>query len=354
MTPRRDAMTSTPARARRLQGKTMRTVMIAAIATMLASTSGFGQSIVPSGAGTPTPPERPSTTASKQEHARATTSKTTAASPPESRRRVGALARADLPAHRHFQSALERQRHGLKSVGGVVEKREVVRIVAAMELRVVADDDGAAAKMRRDQLQRRARHTDPDVDQQEIDRLVDAQQRLAQIALPKLDMAAEPGTLEMRGRSSCLLRLTLGADDEATAAPLSDVVAQCCRQIERRNAVGRADLDDAPCIGGAAELIAELGLVAIKRDQLVADELLDLLRSRCPAFAASLRKRAQGRKLRIATAMELREQARQGWILNELTLSSLRWHDPDRFGGYDLSLHDADTPGRKQRSRKWR
>jgi len=153
-----------------------------------------------------------------------------------------------------------------------------------MELRVVADDDGAAAKMRRNQLQRRARHTDPDIDQQEIDRLVDDPQRLAKIALPELDMAAEPGTLEMRGRSSCLLRLILGADDEATAAPLSDVVAQCCRQIERRNAVGRADLDDAPCIGGAAELIAELGLVAIKRDQLVADELLDLLRSRCPAL----------------------------------------------------------------------
>ncbi len=299
-------MTSTPARARRLQGKTMRTVMIAAIATMLASTSGFGQSIVPSGAGTPTPPERPSTTASKQEHARATTSKTTAASPPESRRRVGALARADLPAHRHFQSALERQRHGLKSVGGVVEKREVVRIVAAMELRVVADDDGASA----------------------------------------------PGTLEMRGRSSCLLRLILGADDEATAAPLRDVVAQCCRQIERRNAVGRADLDDAPCIGGAAELIAELGLVAIKRDQLVADELLDLLRSRCPALrCVNALKAASCASLRPWSSASRRVRDGSSMML---TLSSLRWHDPDRFGGYDLSLHDADTPGRKERSWKWR
>ena len=27
-----------------------------------------------------------------------------------------------------------------------------------------------------------------------------------------------------------------------------------------------------------------------------------------------------------------------------LNLSSLRWHDPDRFDGYDLSLRDAGTP----------
>jgi L,D-transpeptidase YcbB len=77
----------------------MRTVMIAAIATMLASTSGFGQSIVPSDAGTPTPPEKSSTTASKQEHARATTSKTTAASTPESRS-AAALALSREPTYR--------------------------------------------------------------------------------------------------------------------------------------------------------------------------------------------------------------------------------------------------------------
>jgi L,D-transpeptidase YcbB len=76
----------------------MRTVMIAALATMLASTSGFGQGIVPSGAGTPTPPEKSSTTASKQEHARATTSKTTAASTPESRS-AAALALSHEPTY---------------------------------------------------------------------------------------------------------------------------------------------------------------------------------------------------------------------------------------------------------------
>ena len=76
----------------------MRTVMIAAIATMLASTSGFGQGIVPSGAGTPTPPEKPSTTASKQEHSRTPTSKTTAVSTPESRS-AAALALSHEPTY---------------------------------------------------------------------------------------------------------------------------------------------------------------------------------------------------------------------------------------------------------------
>jgi len=76
----------------------MRTIMIAAIATMLASTSGFGQSIAPSGAGTPTPPERPSTTASKQEHSRTPTSKTTAVSTPESRS-AAALALSHEPTY---------------------------------------------------------------------------------------------------------------------------------------------------------------------------------------------------------------------------------------------------------------
>jgi L,D-transpeptidase YcbB len=76
----------------------MRTIMIAAIATMLASTSGFGQGIAPSGAGTPAPSERPSTTAGKQEHSRAVPPKTTAASTPESRS-AAALALSHEPTY---------------------------------------------------------------------------------------------------------------------------------------------------------------------------------------------------------------------------------------------------------------
>jgi L,D-transpeptidase YcbB len=72
----------------------MRTITIA-IATMLASTSGFGQSIAP---GTPAPLDRPSTTASKQEHSHATQPKATAASTPESRS-AAALALSHEPTY---------------------------------------------------------------------------------------------------------------------------------------------------------------------------------------------------------------------------------------------------------------
>ncbi len=62
----------------------MRTIMIVVIATMLASTSGFGQSPAPAGAGTAPSPEGSSTKASKSEQSRATAPKATA-STPESR-----------------------------------------------------------------------------------------------------------------------------------------------------------------------------------------------------------------------------------------------------------------------------
>jgi len=62
----------------------MPTIMIVVIATMLASTSGFGQSPAPAGAGTAPSPEGSSTKASKSEQSRATAPKATA-STPESR-----------------------------------------------------------------------------------------------------------------------------------------------------------------------------------------------------------------------------------------------------------------------------
>jgi L,D-transpeptidase YcbB len=63
----------------------MRTVMIAAIATMLASTAGFGQSAAPANAVTTPPSETKSTKESKIDHSHATASKTAAASTAESR-----------------------------------------------------------------------------------------------------------------------------------------------------------------------------------------------------------------------------------------------------------------------------
>jgi hypothetical protein len=57
----------------------------------------------------------------------------------------------------------------------------------------------------------------------------------------------------------------------------ADIVAHGGGEIERRDPMGCADLDDPPRIAGAAELIAELRLVAVERDQLVGAKSLDLI-----------------------------------------------------------------------------
>ena len=53
---------------------------------------------------------------------------------------------------RHFEAAGERQRHGVEVVRRIVEKREIVRILAPIGLGVVGEHDGAGTQLRRDRL----------------------------------------------------------------------------------------------------------------------------------------------------------------------------------------------------------
>ena len=185
-----------------------------------------------------------------------------------------------------------------------------------MLLRVVADDDGAGPQVRGDQLERRPRHRNPDVDQHEIHRPVDLLERLAQIALPKVDVAAQSRLREMFPRGLGFLGLVFGADDDAFAAAGPQVVAHRRGQVERRDAVGRADLDDAAGVVGAAELVAELGLVAIQRHQLVAAECLD-------AGRVAFRRVMNSHRLAllVAPGMQPRQQAFQFRVVKDA-------HDP--------------------------
>src|SRR5260370_1170891 len=77
-----------------------------------------------------------------------------------------------------------------------------------------------------------------------------------------------------------LRRLVFGADPHAVAAGSADIVAHRGGEIERRDPVGGAGFDDPAGVARPAELIAELGLVAIEGDQLVTTKGLELLRGR--------------------------------------------------------------------------
>src|SRR5216683_6123960 len=141
--------------------------------------------------------------------------------------------------------------------------------------------------MRSDQLQRRPRHRDPDIHQHEIHRSVDLPERLAQVAFAQIDEPAQTRLLEMRPCRACLVCLVFGADHYAIAAAGVDVVAQGCREIEGREPVGCADLDDPARIICAAKLVAELRLVTIERDKLVAEKGPGLLLPQAAALARS-------------------------------------------------------------------
>src|SRR4029077_18463295 len=108
--------------------------------------------------------------------------------------------RASRHADRSLQAAIERQRHRAESVGGIFEECEVVGVLGPVPLRVVADDDGAGPQVGGDQLKRRPRHGDPDIHQHEVDRALDLLERLAEIAFPEIDEAAQARLVEMRSR----------------------------------------------------------------------------------------------------------------------------------------------------------
>src|SRR3979409_1766617 len=115
-----------------------------------------------------------------------------------------------------------------------------------------------------------------------------------------------------------LVVLVFGAHHPAVSPDSADVVAHGGGEIERRDPVGRADLDDLARIVGAAKLVAELGLVAIERDKLVAEKGPGLFRRRRLRVPRPPRLEASHRRsLRVASGMQAGQQGFQFWIAND-------------------------------------
>jgi len=92
---------------------------------------------------------------------------------------------------------------------------------------------------------------------------------LAQIALTQVYVTAQACLGEMRPCGGRFGWLVFGADYYAVTA---GVVTYGSGQVERRNTIGRAGLDNPARIGRAAELIAEFRLVPVKGDKFVGAE----------------------------------------------------------------------------------
>ena len=206
-------------------------------------------------------------------------------------------------------------------LGWIIDECEIVGIGDPVLLGVVAYDDGSASQMRGDEFERRSRHRNPDIDQREVYRPVDLSECLPQIALSEIDETGQTRFLEMRPCRSCLLGLVLRADYHALAAGSTKVVAQGGSQINRRDAISRADLDDPAGIDSPAKLIAELGLVAVERVELVAQKGLGssgliLWRSTDRPITLIVVV-ADSRVLRIALYMQLGKQTFQDRIVKD-------------------------------------
>ena len=111
---------------------------------------------------------------------------------------------AQLRPDCQFEAACKGQGHGAEAVRRLVDEGEIVRVVVAILLGVVADHDGARPQMRRDQLDRRPRHLGPDVHQHEVDRAVDELERLAQVAFAQVDEAARPASAKWARAAAAL------------------------------------------------------------------------------------------------------------------------------------------------------
>src|SRR4030081_3555819 len=121
----------------------------------------------------------------------------------------------------------------------------------------------------------------------------------------------------MRPRRGCLAGLVFGAAHHAVAAGGIDIVAHGGREIERRNPVGCADLDNPARIICAAKLVAEFRLVAIERDKLVAEKGPGLLRRGRRRLSDPAGVEASHRRgLLVASGMQGGHQAFQFGIAN--------------------------------------
>src|SRR5260370_8489927 len=122
----------------------------------------------------------------------------------------------------------------------------------------------------------------------------------------------------MRPCSGSLVWLVFGADHHPVAARSPDIVTHDCREIERRNPIRRAGLDNPARIVRAAKLIAEFRLGAVKRDKLIAAKCLDLvLRGRTSLHGPLSVVAFHGCNLLVASGMQVSQQACQFRFANK-------------------------------------
>src|SRR5260221_5762253 len=102
-----------------------------------------------------------------------------------------------MTRHRQFQTTVKGQRHRAEAIDRIVDERKVVGVFDPIPLGIVAGDDGTWLQMRSDQLQRRSRHRDPDIDEHEVYRSIDLFECFAQITFAQLYEWAEVRCLEV-------------------------------------------------------------------------------------------------------------------------------------------------------------
>lgn len=114
------------------------------------------------------------------------------------------------------------------------------------------------------------------VEQQQIDVVQIRLQRLAQVALTEVDHVADaPAALgPVPSRPGGLCGLVLGGDDARAAARPRGVGRGRQGEVDGADAERGARLDDGLGPRGPAQLVDELGLVAVQRDELVAHDLV--------------------------------------------------------------------------------
>src|SRR5580765_3390099 len=94
---------------------------------------------------------------------------------------------ANSLTHRELQAAFEWKSHRAEAVPWVMHVLEVFAVCVTELGGVVADNDRAWTKGRRDDFKRGSGHWRPDVDQHEVHRATEVLEGLAQVALAQVD-----------------------------------------------------------------------------------------------------------------------------------------------------------------------
>lgn len=172
----------------------------------------------------------------------------------------------------HLQTSFERQRLGGEPIAWIIDEVEQIAVARWAVLGVIDDDDGAAAKVGCDQLDRGTGHDRPDIDQGEIDGLIDVLKGFAEVALPEVDVSVEVGGGEVFARTGGLGGFVFGADDHAGLSVFGGDQVDRLGEIEGGDAVRSAHFYRAFRAEGEAEAVAEQCLVVVESDEFVGEE----------------------------------------------------------------------------------